>query len=298
MNRLDQVVLKNNYSASKKSTRKIDLDIIIVTKNRSEKLLRAISSLLTSKIGFKQLIIIDSSKQSQFKDDLSRYLKTKKHSCSIYYFLIKDHGLGFSRNLGINLAKSKYYSFLDDDETVTDQFFLAIEKYLIHGKRQVLCGHPKVMYPDNFFNKVWAEVWPPDKETTIGSGHIISASASAFETRWIQKKKILFDEEMTQSGEEENFSKKVFSFKGNFFYTPEFWAYHEFRTTLKGFIVQWFLYGKSARLRCRLNNSNLESDAEELKVRISKKTSLQDGKFLFIGHKIKEVSFWLGYYLF
>jgi glycosyltransferase involved in cell wall biosynthesis len=277
------------HKSTNKVKKVIDLDIVIVTKDRPKKLLNSIVSINQLKLKPKSVIVIDTSSEIN-KSYTLQSIQNLKKSIEIQHYFISNKGLAFSRNFGINKVKAKYFSFLDDDEIVTNDYIEQLSLELVLFKRDVICGHPKIMFPTNYFNLVWSEIWPPDKKREIKENFLIPTSISAFSTSFIKSNNIGFNEQMTFAGEEEEFSGKVFKCKAKCLYTPKFYVYHEFRTDLFSFCKQFFVYGKAAKELDKVQNIN----APNLKIRISKKVK---GSIIFLpGHMLKELSFKIGYF--
>ena len=87
-----------------------ELTIIIPTYRRPEKLHRALSSIPATTNRPHEIIVIDDC------PDGSAFEVAKKHGCRYIYKGGMDRGQSHSRNIGINLARGTYISFLDDDD--------------------------------------------------------------------------------------------------------------------------------------------------------------------------------------
>jgi glycosyltransferase involved in cell wall biosynthesis len=94
----------------------MQLTIIIPTCNRSvESLSRAIDSAINQHLSDFEIIIIDDS--PRLNNKLKSLIVNKYSSYNLYYYINDGmHGVANARNLGVELAKGQYVTFLDDDD--------------------------------------------------------------------------------------------------------------------------------------------------------------------------------------
>jgi glycosyltransferase involved in cell wall biosynthesis len=94
----------------------MQLTIIIPTCNRSvESLTRAIDSVINQQLSDFEIIIIDDS--PRLNNKLKSLIVNKYSSYNLYYYINDGiHGVANARNLGVELAKGQYVTFLDDDD--------------------------------------------------------------------------------------------------------------------------------------------------------------------------------------
>jgi len=107
------------------------IDIIIPVYNTPLKdLERCLNSIY--KQPFKEYIayIIDDGSNEETKDFLDNYIKNKDNFIVKH---IKNNGVSNARNYGINISNNKYITFVDSDDTITENFlkeaYEIIEKY-------------------------------------------------------------------------------------------------------------------------------------------------------------------------
>jgi teichuronic acid biosynthesis glycosyltransferase TuaG len=109
------------------------VDIVMVNFNKGPYLEEAINSVILQKYNNWNLIIIDNCSTDNSRLILKKF-KEKKNIIKIF-FLAKNMGAAFSRNLALRLSRSKYIAFLDSDDYWTpnkliDQIsFMEIKKY-------------------------------------------------------------------------------------------------------------------------------------------------------------------------
>jgi teichuronic acid biosynthesis glycosyltransferase TuaG len=84
--------------------------VIIPTHNRAKFLIEAIESVKNQSFKNYELIIIDDASIDQ-----TQIILVKQHGIN-FIRNNKNHGVSYSRNQGIRLAKGKYLAFLDSDD--------------------------------------------------------------------------------------------------------------------------------------------------------------------------------------
>jgi teichuronic acid biosynthesis glycosyltransferase TuaG len=89
------------------------VDIILPSYNKEIYLEETINSIIQQKFNDWKLIIIDNCSTDNSKKIIQKYSKNEKIST---FFLKKNMGVSFSRNLGMRLSDSKYISFIDADD--------------------------------------------------------------------------------------------------------------------------------------------------------------------------------------
>ena len=98
-------------SQSKKKECKVS--IILPNYNSSETIRETISSILNQTYKNWELIIVDDNSDKTTKSILSEYKKLKKFKI---FYLKKNKGAAYCRNLAIKKSKSYYIAFIDSDD--------------------------------------------------------------------------------------------------------------------------------------------------------------------------------------
>ena len=93
--------------------KKLDLDIIIPTRNRSDMLLNTIRELKKNIFFFKEIIVVDSSNKFH-KSKIKNFKNKIKVKMKVYN---SKPSISLQRNIGLDkvIKKRKYVMFLDDD---------------------------------------------------------------------------------------------------------------------------------------------------------------------------------------
>ncbi len=112
-----------------------DVSVVIPTYNRSEKLRRAIKSVLDQSHRNFELIVIDDNSE----DDTEEVVEGFGDDRIVYHRNKKNLGGGGARNLGIRESSAEYIAFLDDDDEWLPR---KLEKQLkaIKGAPASYCG--------------------------------------------------------------------------------------------------------------------------------------------------------------
>ena len=108
----------------------LQLSIIVPVYNVEKYLQRCMESLLTQNISNYEIILVDDGSKDKSSEICDEY-------ASKYSFVRVIHkeneGLGYARNSGLAVAKGKYVSFVDSDDTVSSEHFRELlrvaEKY-------------------------------------------------------------------------------------------------------------------------------------------------------------------------
>ena len=95
----------------KKNTKNID--IILPNYNSQDFLEKTIKSIIQQSFVNWNLIIVDDSSNSKTKKILKKYLNHKKIKI---FFLKKNKGTGYCRNLAIKKSKNSFIAFIDSDD--------------------------------------------------------------------------------------------------------------------------------------------------------------------------------------
>jgi glycosyltransferase involved in cell wall biosynthesis len=96
------------------SAQKCLVSVVIPTRNRTAKTLRAVRSALKQTHNDLEIIVVDDG--SEDPQELRTALAAVGDSRIRIEFLHRNHGGGFARNVGVRLAKGKYIAFLDSDD--------------------------------------------------------------------------------------------------------------------------------------------------------------------------------------
>ncbi len=227
-------------------TQHFDLDVIIVTRERQVKLVRCVESLLQSNCSFNQLIIIQSipAQKSYYKKEIKTMCL--QHHVSLIFKHVVDKGISYSRNVGIDHNRSRYFCFIDDDEVAPPDWIGKAKNLLVeHPEFDVISG-PKLPYylGENYWNDVWFELLK-SSFSRFGQTTFISSSNSFYKAALIKRHAIRFNELIRGSSEDRFFSTYLNEHNVLLYFAGDLIVYHDFRLTFQSFAHQWFEYGQS-----------------------------------------------------
>ena len=108
----------------------LQLSIIVPVYNVEKYLHRCMESLLAQNIPDYEIILVDDGSKDRSPEICDKYAQEYSFVSVIHK---KNEGLGFARNSGLAMAKGKYVSFIDSDDSVTPEHFCELlrtaEKY-------------------------------------------------------------------------------------------------------------------------------------------------------------------------
>ncbi len=117
-----------------------ELSVIIVTRNRLDKLKRCLQS-VQEKLPAAEIVVVDNGSTDGTKEYLTGLVAVKK----IYSDM--NVGVAKGRNLGVSEAKGDHIMFLDDDAWIESLDFPAIKEYF-QSHSDVGIVAPRLRYPN------------------------------------------------------------------------------------------------------------------------------------------------------
>lgn len=121
------------------------ISVIIPTYNREKYLGKCIESILNQTLNDFEMIIIDDG-----STDNTELLVSSYNDFRIHYIKRKNHGIGSSRNHGIDIAKGEYITFVDSDDYVAPSFLEEMyNKAFLEQLDIVICDYNNIYEQDN-----------------------------------------------------------------------------------------------------------------------------------------------------
>ncbi|WP_453993264.1 CDP-glycerol glycerophosphotransferase family protein [Bacillus nitroreducens] len=185
---------------------------VIITNYNKEKYIRnAIESVLRQNLKEVQIIIIDDGSTDGSSEICQEYAK---QFSNVFYFKQDNKGVSAARNLGITKVEAEYLTFLDADDFVTKDGY---EKLFIQSKNNnaetaignIVCFDNERQWKLSYMKKVFSKKGSIVQNIKMNPELHLTPSVNnkLFNTEFIRKNKILFDE--TQSvGEDLLFTQK------------------------------------------------------------------------------------------
>ena len=146
------------------------ISVIIPLYNKENYIYETIKSILNQSYENFEIIIIDDG-----STDKSSFIVSEIQDSRIHLFLQKNHGVAYTRNKGIKIAKGDYILFLDADDFLFNdalkKMILAAKKYsncnIISGNYLTIknkvnienCLLKKNKVLDNPFKEIWFNRW-------------------------------------------------------------------------------------------------------------------------------------------
>ena len=138
---------KNGYNSIKKGCPFFmpKISIIIPFDNGKQYLDRCLNSLRKIEYDDYEIILIDD-----FSNDDSKKIARKYKKVKYFYTDERTTGVGNARNLGIEKATGKYIMFVDVDDTIENDLFRILEKYMNQNIDMIKYCFEKNVYHEDF----------------------------------------------------------------------------------------------------------------------------------------------------
>ena len=118
-----------------------EITIIIPMYNPGRSIVRCLKSLDRQSYQDYEVIIINDGSTDNSLDILSRYLsKNDKLNSKVQVKTRENHGIAETRNYGLKLAKSKYISFMDQDDFISKDYLQNYYEAMNTGDYDVVVG--------------------------------------------------------------------------------------------------------------------------------------------------------------
>ena len=240
------------------------VSLILPVYNKEKYLPRCLDSLQNQTDKSAQIIIVDDWSTDKSKSICKDYCKRNDWE----YYRIKHAGVSVARNFGLEKVKSKYFTFLDADDALTEDAIDVMSRITRHGFNIYQFGqyrhHRNATYKDHFkkgFHELnnmprrWAMVWN-----------------KLYKTSFVKSRSIKFIEGM-QFGEDEMFNVRCALANGGIYHAPQT-------------LIEHYFDDKESLCRGELNLAKLENLLEELS-KLAKKQK-DPSKRAWIENKIRE----------
>lgn len=199
-------------------SRKKEITIAIVTRNRARDLVQCLESLAKQTVKPRLVIVIDNNSTDNTQQVISNF----KSSLNIKRFVEKKVGYPFVYNLALRKTKTKWIAFIDDDCVANEKWFEYILKTVNQKENKdqpkkiaAILGSSKNYYSRNIFSCVSQygnELWK--KESIDSDGNIVDycvldSRNIIYNTSLLKQKKIVFDEQLTLGSEDSDLGLQI-----------------------------------------------------------------------------------------
>lgn len=122
----------------------IKVSVIVPVYNTSKYLEKCIDSLINQTLKEIEIIVINDGSTDTSDTIMQKYLSNKK----IKYFKRTNHGIGETRNFGIEKASGEYLTFVDSDDYVDTNTYLDAYNYVKKNNLDLLIWNYYQVYED------------------------------------------------------------------------------------------------------------------------------------------------------
>ncbi len=170
------------------------ISIVIPTFNDYKNLKKNIELIRKQKIDNYEIVIVNDCST----DETEQYLFELDDQVISSYNLKENMGPGYARNIGILKSTGKWISFLDSDDSWTNDRLEKITNFLINNDNFDLICHNE--YKINQFNTIKKKIYygPLNKKNPykdlLMNGNRFSTSATRIRQKFLIKNKIFFNE--------------------------------------------------------------------------------------------------------
>lgn len=127
----------------------LDLSLIIATYNRAEQLMVTLESVATQRHPAQrwECIVVDNNSKDDTRERVEAFAAAHP-DLQIRYVFEPNQGLSYARNRGISEAQGEIVAFIDDDETIVEEFIEAyVELFASHNDAMSAGGKIVAHYP-------------------------------------------------------------------------------------------------------------------------------------------------------
>ena len=114
-----------------KSKNNIYFSFVICTYNRAESLYRTLQSLCLQNytVNEYEIVVIDNNSTDETSEKCN-VIKTENADKNISVHLEENQGVSYARNRGVTEANGKFIIFIDDDETINEDYLSILNSYI------------------------------------------------------------------------------------------------------------------------------------------------------------------------
>jgi glycosyltransferase involved in cell wall biosynthesis len=145
--------------------------IILPTFNRAKLIARAIKSIVAQTFTNWEVIIVDDGSRDDTFEIIRPFALQDER---IRYHYARNRGLAMARNIGIQMSRGTYITFLDsDDEYLSEHLQIRAEYFSDHPRVELLHGRVEVIGPEMVADKHDPSKQIPISDCVIGGTFVI-----------------------------------------------------------------------------------------------------------------------------
>jgi len=119
--------------------------VVICTYNRAASLCRALQSMAAQQFDASrfEVVIVDNNSSDDTEEQVADFIQNNP-GLQVRYFKESNAGVSYARNRGVRESQGEYIVFLDDDETVWNDFLSHLDAFFKAYPHALLCAEPVV----------------------------------------------------------------------------------------------------------------------------------------------------------
>lgn len=224
--------------------KKINITVVVVTKNRSQDLFNCLLSLVQQNDKDFQVNIINNNSTDDTKKVSLGFNKLLK----IHHYLEKGKGYPVIYNAGIRTVKTEWVAFIDDDCIADKNWIKDIkEEVNQYPDTPAIIGYSDNFFPDNkyscymhFDHNLWQTKGTDSKTREVINYQILDNKNLALNIKVMKKYNVWFDESLCEfmngRAEDGDFGMQLFSKGISLVYSNKMRIFHKEPQGLKSFI--------------------------------------------------------------
>ncbi len=223
---------------------KFTYSIIIPTYNRANSLLRLVNSiieLIKDSLNIEIIIVDDGS-----TDNTSEIVSKIEYE-HLHYLQIENSGPAFARNRGAEIATGDYLIFIDDDCTLTKNYFEILDKILEKNHFDAFGGHSKNKIDENKLAEFYEKINSFYFSNQFGKNKFLMSN-NLICKREIFLKESGFDERFTIGAEDRELAIRLAEKGYNIGFEKELVVNHYHNFSLRSFLFQYYKFGRGSYL--------------------------------------------------
>lgn len=229
------------------------ISLVIVTRNRADKLSRCLLSLSKQTVKLNEVIVVDNNSVDKTKKIVASYTDR----LLIKYFLEKKVGIPYARNRGLKEVGGEIIAFTDDDCVLDENWVKEIIKIFKQNKDiGFVVGKSSEKKINNLFSTVTIanhNRWffrMIDKKGKVKNGGCFDTKNVAVRKSVVGKHNLKFNPVFSKysCGEDTDFGKSLVDLRVGGVYNPKMKVKHGEPDNLKSFLDQAFRRGRANQL--------------------------------------------------
>lgn len=213
------------------------VSIIIPVYNTEKWLSRCINSIISQTYKEIEIIIVNDGSSDKSEEIIKTYAEKDKR---IVFINQENHGVSYSRNIGISISKGEYVAFVDSDDYIVEDYIEKLTHCMTKGVDLVICGYDEVFIHENTLLTSSTHILDKSK-TLLLTGNIYtdlyyvreyvnSPCLKLYRKKHIIEHNIRFPDDMI-TGEDYIFNLNFYQYVSKYIFLP-YAGYHYFNNAM------------------------------------------------------------------